>query len=118
MVYVRRSKTDQDGTAADVRYLKNGCAARHVVSARVDQPAAGEFIRDQRGGRHRQGRCCGPGGSRQAVTRRRPPTGAPGGRAAPQLNPLSQHLAYHFLGGEIAPPYLHVDLKRSAVCYP
>ena len=27
MVYVRRSKTDQDGTAADVRYLKNGCAA-------------------------------------------------------------------------------------------
>ena len=27
VVYVRRSKTDQDGTAADVRYLKNGCAA-------------------------------------------------------------------------------------------
>ena len=27
LVYVRRSKTDQDGTAADVRYLKNGCAA-------------------------------------------------------------------------------------------
>ena len=27
MVYVRRSKTDQDGTAADVRYLKNGCAS-------------------------------------------------------------------------------------------
>ena len=27
MVYVRQSKTDQDGTAADVRYLKNGCAA-------------------------------------------------------------------------------------------
>ena len=26
LVYVRRSKTDQDGTAADVRYLKNGCA--------------------------------------------------------------------------------------------
>ena len=26
VVYVRRSKTDQDGTAADVRYLKNGCA--------------------------------------------------------------------------------------------
>ena len=24
VVYVRRSKTDQDGTAADVRYLKNG----------------------------------------------------------------------------------------------
>ena len=27
VVYVRQSKTDQDGTAADVRYLKNGCAA-------------------------------------------------------------------------------------------
>ena len=27
VVYVRRSKTDQDGTTADVRYLKNGCAA-------------------------------------------------------------------------------------------
>ena len=27
VVYVRRSKTDQDGTAADVRYLKRGCAA-------------------------------------------------------------------------------------------
>ena len=27
VVYVRRSKTDQDGTAADVRYLKNGCVA-------------------------------------------------------------------------------------------
>ena len=27
LVYVRRSKTDQEGTAADVRYLKNGCAA-------------------------------------------------------------------------------------------
>ena len=27
VVCVRRSKTDQDGTAADVRYLKNGCAA-------------------------------------------------------------------------------------------
>ena len=27
VVYVRRSKTDQDGTAADVRYVKNGCAA-------------------------------------------------------------------------------------------
>ena len=27
VVYVRRSKTDQDGTVADVRYLKNGCAA-------------------------------------------------------------------------------------------
>ena len=27
VVYVRRSKTDQDGTAADVRYLKNGCAS-------------------------------------------------------------------------------------------
>ena len=27
VVYIRRSKTDQDGTAADVRYLKNGCAA-------------------------------------------------------------------------------------------
>ena len=27
VVYVRRSKTDQDGTAADVRYIKNGCAA-------------------------------------------------------------------------------------------
>ena len=26
MVYVRRSKTDQAGTTADVRYLKNGCA--------------------------------------------------------------------------------------------
>ena len=26
LIYVRRSKTDQDGTAADVRYLKNGCA--------------------------------------------------------------------------------------------
>ena len=26
VVYVRRSKTDQDGTAADVRYLKNGYA--------------------------------------------------------------------------------------------
>ena len=26
LVYVRRSKTDQDGTAADVRYLMNGCA--------------------------------------------------------------------------------------------
>ena len=26
LVYIRRSKTDQDGTAADVRYLKNGCA--------------------------------------------------------------------------------------------
>ena len=26
LVYVRRSKTDQDGTAADVRYFKNGCA--------------------------------------------------------------------------------------------
>ena len=26
LVHVRRSKTDQDGTAADVRYLKNGCA--------------------------------------------------------------------------------------------
>ena len=26
VVCVRRSKTDQDGTAADVRYLKNGCA--------------------------------------------------------------------------------------------
>ena len=26
LVYVRRSKTDQDGTAADVRYLKKGCA--------------------------------------------------------------------------------------------
>ena len=26
VVYVRRSKTDQAGTAADVRYLKNGCA--------------------------------------------------------------------------------------------
>ena len=26
LVYVRRSKTDQDGTAADVRYLKSGCA--------------------------------------------------------------------------------------------
>ena len=24
---IRRSKTDQDGTAADVRYFKNGCAA-------------------------------------------------------------------------------------------
>ena len=31
---------------------------------------------------------------------------------------LSQHLAHHFLGGEIGPPYLHVDLKRVAVCYP
>ena len=51
--------------------------------ARVDQPAAGEFIRDQRGGRHRQGRCCGPGGSRQAVALRRPPTGAPGWKFAP-----------------------------------
>ena len=27
VVYVRQSKTDQDGTAADVRYLKRGCAA-------------------------------------------------------------------------------------------
>ena len=27
VVYVRRSKTDQEGTTADVRYLKNGCAA-------------------------------------------------------------------------------------------
>ena len=27
LVRVRRSKTDQDGTAADVRYLKNGCAS-------------------------------------------------------------------------------------------
>ena len=27
VVCVRRSKTDQDGTAADVRYLKRGCAA-------------------------------------------------------------------------------------------
>ena len=27
LVYVCRSKTDQDGTAADVRYLKNECAA-------------------------------------------------------------------------------------------
>ena len=27
VVYVRRSKNDQDGTAADVRYLKNGCAS-------------------------------------------------------------------------------------------
>ena len=27
VVCVRRSKTDQDGTAADVRYVKNGCAA-------------------------------------------------------------------------------------------
>ena len=27
VVYVRRSKTDQDGTAAAVRYLKNGCAS-------------------------------------------------------------------------------------------
>ena len=26
LVHIRRSKTDQDGTAADVRYLKNGCA--------------------------------------------------------------------------------------------
>ena len=26
LVYIRQSKTDQDGTAADVRYLKNGCA--------------------------------------------------------------------------------------------
>ena len=26
LVYVRRSKTDQDGTTADVRYVKNGCA--------------------------------------------------------------------------------------------
>lgn len=26
LVRVRQSKTDQDGTAADVRYLKNGCA--------------------------------------------------------------------------------------------
>ena len=27
LIHVRRSKTDQDGTTADVRYLKNGCAA-------------------------------------------------------------------------------------------
>ena len=27
VVYGRRSKNDQDGTAADVRYLKNGCAS-------------------------------------------------------------------------------------------
>ena len=27
VVYVRHSNTDQDGTAADVRYLKNGCVA-------------------------------------------------------------------------------------------
>ena len=31
VVYVRRSKTDQDGTAADVRYLKNGCAAARAA---------------------------------------------------------------------------------------
>ena len=30
----------------------------------------------------------------------------------------AQHLAHYFLGGEIASPYLHVDLERIAVCNP
>ena len=36
LVHVRRSKTDQDGAAADVRYLKDGCAAAiHQLRARL-----------------------------------------------------------------------------------
>ena len=34
LVTVRRSKTDQEGTAADVRYLKNGAAAAAVLALR------------------------------------------------------------------------------------
>ena len=40
VVYVRRSKTDQDGTAADVRYLKNGCAAGASPAPRPAHRAA------------------------------------------------------------------------------
>ena len=41
VVYVRRSKTDQDGTAADVRYLKNGCAAALFASSATGSPYSG-----------------------------------------------------------------------------
>ena len=40
LVYIRRSKTDQDGTAADVRYLMNGCAVAPRPTPRPDRHAA------------------------------------------------------------------------------
>ena len=53
LVSVRRSKTDQDGTAADVRYLKNGCAVA------LRQPATGSPCSAQGCARSRQTRCSG-----------------------------------------------------------
>ena len=40
VVYVRRSKTDQDGTAADVRYLKNGMRRCASSASRPDHRTA------------------------------------------------------------------------------
>ena len=52
-VTVRRSKTDQEGTTADVRYLKNGCAQalrmlrdRRTVQAAGMQPAPDALVLD------------------------------------------------------------------------
>ncbi|MDE0230152.1 MAG: tyrosine-type recombinase/integrase [Spirochaetaceae bacterium] len=57
LLRVRRSKTDQDGTAADVRYLKNGCASairqlrdRLTVRRSGLRPAADEQVLGGLGG--------------------------------------------------------------------
>ena len=44
--------------------------------------------------------------------------GAVRNRGGIQERQSSQHLAHHFLGGEIVPPDLHVHLERIARCSP
>ena len=50
LVYVRCSKTDQDGTASDVRYLKNGCAvAQWEREATAERTSAALQVLKQQG---------------------------------------------------------------------
>ena len=76
VVYVRRSKTDQDGTAADVRYLKNGCAvALRQLRDRITVRRSGlrpEPTDQVLGGLNGQSNCAPPRSSGQGRRHRRP----------------------------------------------